>query len=128
LAVGVVEVSLHRSVFDGSVHALDLPVGPWMIGFGKPVFDSMKEAEPVEGVSTEACGWALTVLRQVGELDAVVGEHGVDAVRNSFDERFEERGGGSHVGSFHQFDHSELRSPIDGDEQVELAFGGPHLG
>jgi hypothetical protein len=60
-----------------------------MIGFGKPVFDSMKEAEPVEGVSTEACGWALTVLRQGGELDAVVGEHGVDAVRNSFDERFD---------------------------------------
>jgi hypothetical protein len=33
LVVGVVEVSLDGSVLDGSVHALDLPVGPGMVGF-----------------------------------------------------------------------------------------------
>ncbi len=36
------------------------------------------------------------VLRQIGELDAVIGQHGVDAVRNSFNERFEEGGSGPH--------------------------------
>jgi hypothetical protein len=128
LVVGVVEVSLHRSVLDGSVHALDLPVGPGMVGFGQPVFDSMSETEPVEGMGPEACGWPLAVFRQVGELDTVIGEHGVDAVRNGFDERFEERGSSLHVCFFDELDHSELRGAVDGYEQVELAFGGPDLG
>ena len=57
LVVGVVEVSFDRSVFDSPVHPFDLPVGPGMVGLGEPVFDSMKEAKPVEGVATEACGW-----------------------------------------------------------------------
>src|ERR1700679_2924561 len=82
LVMGVVEVSLHRSVLDGSIHAFDLPVCPWMVGLGEAVFDSMNEAEPVEGVSAEACGWPLAVLRQVGELDTVIGEHGMDVIGN----------------------------------------------
>ena len=44
LVMGVVEVSLDGGVFDGSVHALDLPVGPRVVGLGEPVFDSMKVA------------------------------------------------------------------------------------
>jgi hypothetical protein len=56
LVMGVVEVSLHRSVLNGPVHALDLPVGPGMVGFGQAVLDSMNETEPVEGMAAEACG------------------------------------------------------------------------
>jgi hypothetical protein len=70
----------------------------------------------------------LAVLGQVGELDPVVGEYSVDAVWNGFNERFEEGSRSLHVGFFHEFDHSKLRGPVDGDEQVELAFCGPHLG
>ena len=44
VVMGVVEVSLDRSVLDGPVHALDLPVGPRVVGLGEPVFDSMKVA------------------------------------------------------------------------------------
>jgi hypothetical protein len=68
LVMGVVEVSLHRSVLEGPVHAFDLPVGPGMVGLGEPMFDSMNETEPVEGTVAEACGWPLAVLRQVSEL------------------------------------------------------------
>lgn len=128
LDMGVVEVSLDGGVFDGSVHAFDLPVGPGMVGFSQSVFDSMKVADAVEGVSTKACGWALTVFRQVGELDAVVGEHGMDTIRNGLDKGSEERSGGSHVCPFDELDHSELRSPVDSNEQVELAFGSSNLG
>ena len=46
LALGVVEVAFHRSVLDGPVHALDLPVGPRVVGLGEPVFDVMNETEP----------------------------------------------------------------------------------
>ena len=45
------------------VHALDLSVRPGMAGLGKSVFDSMDMADAVEGVSAEACGWPLAVLR-----------------------------------------------------------------
>lgn len=90
LIMGVVEVSLDGGVFDGSVHALDLPVGPGMVGLGHLVFDSMNETEPVEGMAAKACRWFLAVLRQIGELDAVIGEHGVDAIWNGFYECFEE--------------------------------------
>src|SRR5277367_3538277 len=128
LVMGVVEVALDGGLLDGSVHALDLPVGPGMVGLGQPVFDPMKETEPVEGMAAEARGGSLPVLRQIGELDAVVGEHSVDAIWNGFDERFEERGSSSHVGSFHELNYSELRGAVDGYEQIELALGGSHLG
>ena len=44
LFLGVVEVAFDGGVLDGPVHALDLPVGPGMVGLGQPVFDSMKAA------------------------------------------------------------------------------------
>ena len=63
LIVGVVEVSLYGGILDGSVHALDLAVGPGMVGLGQSKLDLMYEAEPVEGMATEACRWPLPVLR-----------------------------------------------------------------
>ena len=128
LVVGVVKVSLDGGVFDGSIHALDLPVGPGVVGPGQPVLDSLKVADSVEGMATEACGWTLAILRQIGELDAVVGEHGVDAVWNGFDERFEEGCGSSHVGFFDEFDHNELGGSVDGHKEVELALRGSYFG
>ena len=38
------------------------------------------------------------------------------------------RAGSSHICFFDQFDYGELRSSVDGHEEVELALGGPHLG
>ena len=63
----------------------------------------MKQAQPVERISAEARGWPCRFPGRPGELDAVVGEHGVDAIRNSFDERLEERfeqGGSSPQSAF----------------------------
>src|SRR5450756_1834321 len=128
LVMGVVEVSLDRSVLHGPAHPFNLPLGPGMVRFGQPVFDSMNETEPVERMSAETCGWSLTVLRQVCELDTVIGEHGMDVIRNGLEECFEERCCGSHICLFDEFDHSELRGAVDGNEQVELAFRSPHLG
>ena len=73
-----------------------LPVGPGMVGFGQPVFDAMQKTDPVKGVSAKARSWPLAVLGQVSELDAVVGEHCVDAVRKGCNEHFEEGGIGPH--------------------------------
>jgi hypothetical protein len=126
--MGVVEEALHCSFLDGSVHPFDLSVGPGMVRLGEAVFDSVEVAGPIKRVTAKTCGRSLPVLRQIGELYAVLGEHGLDAVRNGFHERFEEGCGSLHIGLFHEFDHSELRGPVDGHEQVELALGGSHLG
>ena len=44
----------------------------------------------IEGMSTPSCRKPSTVLRQIGELDAVVGEHGMDLVGHVFDQRLQE--------------------------------------
>ena len=51
----------------------------------------------------------------------------MDAVRNGFNERLEERYGGLHVCLFDEFHHSELRGAVDGYEQVERAFRSSYL-
>jgi hypothetical protein len=40
----------------------------------------------------------------------------------------EEGGSGYAIGLFHQLDEGELAGPVDGDEQIELALDGLHLG
>ena len=128
LFVGVVEEAFDGGLLDGSVHAFDLTIGPGMVRLSEAVFDSVDMAGPIEGMAAEAGGRTLAILRKVGELDSVVGEHGVDAVWNGFDECFKEGRGSSHICFFDQFDYGELRSSVDGHEEVELALSGPHLG
>ena len=128
LVVGVVEVAFYGGALDGSVHPFDLIISPWVVWLGKPMLDPMKDTQPVEGMATQARCWPLPILRQIGELDAIVGEHGLDAIWNCLDKCVKERGGGLHIGALHEFNDSELRCAVDGYEQVELALGGPHLG
>jgi hypothetical protein len=78
--VGVVEVAFDRGFFDGSIHPLDLTVGPGMIRLGESMPDAMDAAGSVEGMSAEAGRWPLSVPGQVRELDSVIGEYRVDAI------------------------------------------------
>jgi hypothetical protein len=71
------------------------------------VSDSVGMAGTVEGVAAKTCGWYFAVLRKLGELDSVIGEHGVDAVRKGSREPFEECGSGSHICFFDKFEQSE---------------------
>ena len=127
LLMAVVVVALNGGLLDDAVHALNLTVGPGMIGFGQAMFDAVQKTDPVKRVTTEASGRPSAVLRQVGELNAVVGEHSVDHIRNGRDQCFQEGRGGSHVGAFNQLHEGELRDAVDGNKEVELALGGAHL-
>lgn len=60
--VGVLEESFHRGIFNGPVHAFELPVGPGVVWLLQPVFDSVKPTELVEGMTAEACGWSWQFL------------------------------------------------------------------
>ncbi len=116
LVVGFVVIGPEGALLDGSVHALDLAVGPRMARLGEAMVDVVLGAGEFKGVGVEKAprrefGFDFvgseTVARGFGEMRAVVGEHGVDFVRDGFDEAAEE---------------------IAGDEQLELALFGAHFG
>lgn len=123
LGMAVVVIALDRGLLDRPVHALDLAVGPWMLHFGQAMLDAMSVAEPIEDM-----GEGVFVVRHIGELDAIIGKHGMDGVRDRFDQVAQELGGDHLAGFLVQFDKSELACPIDRDEQAQLALGGLHFG
>lgn len=57
------------------VHAFHLPIRPWMIDLGKPVFDIILVAETIKNM----CPYPF-ILFAVGKLDAIVSEDGVDRI------------------------------------------------
>ena len=122
---GVVE-DPHRGLLDGAVHPLDLPVRPstaelsirarrdgdhqiaeGVVGLGQSVLDAVGPADAVEGMHARG-----RCARRVGELDAVVGEHRVDAIGHGLQKvrehlrRHQPRGLGVQLGM------DELRGPI----------------
>jgi hypothetical protein len=72
---------------------------------------------------------SLTLSRGMsGEVGSVVGEDGVDLVGDGGDQAAQEVRSRPTGHFLMQFDEGELRGPVDGDDQIELAFGGSHLG
>ena len=75
VVMGLVVILFHRSVFKRAVHAFHLTIGPGMVSFGEAMLDAILLADAIENMM-EGVLIALTI----GELDAVIGEHGVDLV------------------------------------------------
>jgi hypothetical protein len=53
LAVSFIEESFDGGVFDCSVHAFDLAVGPWMLWLGEAMVDIGESTSILEGMGTE---------------------------------------------------------------------------
>ena len=124
----VVVEALDCGVLDGAVHPFDLAIGPGVLDLGQSMFDAVLPAPHVEHVRDKGCGRSVGIAWWEGELDAIIGEDGVDLVGNRLDERDEEGRCGNPVGLFLQPDKSEFARPINGYEEMELAFGGLYLG
>jgi hypothetical protein len=75
-----VMVALHGGPLEGSVHPFNLAVRPRMIWFRQPVLGAVA-SQSMSNITLQRIVGSETVLRQIGELDAVVGEHGVDLIR-----------------------------------------------
>lgn len=136
LMAAVVE-AMDGGFLDGPTHALDLAVGPRMLGLGQTVIDVVLGAGILEGVSPEALaiGHCLLDLRdgvaasaRRREVDAIVGENGMDLVRHRLNEMQKEVGRGSGCRLLMRLDEGELRRSIDGDEEMQLALFGAHFG
>ena len=126
LVVALIVEALDGRFLDGAVHPLDLSVSPGMVGFGKPVLDIVRFADHVEAHMARPSGVAVAWL--VGELDAIVGQDRVDAVRNGFEQVLQELPRRSSVSLVDQLGDRKLAGAVDADEQVELALRGLHLG
>jgi hypothetical protein len=68
----------------------------------------------------EARPSGVAVTRLLGELNAIVGQDRVDAVRHGFQQVFEELPSCPSVSLVDQLGDRELASAVDADEQVEL--------
>ena len=91
-----VEVSFDCRVLDGAVHALDLPIRPWMLGSRQPMIDVIAGAGEFKSVRAERPPVRDHLLdfhggpglaAGIGKVNSVVGEHRVDFVGNSLGQR-----------------------------------------
>jgi hypothetical protein len=73
-------------------------------------------------------GWGPGIAGGIGEVGSVVGEDGVNLVRDGGDQARQEIPGGPACDLLVQFDESELRRSVDRDNEVELALSGSNLG
>jgi hypothetical protein len=119
----VAVVASDGGLLDGTVHPFDLSVGPGMLHLGRAMLAAVLSTGAPEDVLH-----GRAVLLAVFELDAVVGEDRVDLVGNCRDEMAQEFGCDHLGGPLVQFDIGELGRPMDGHEEIELAFRGLHLG
>ena len=128
--------ALDGRFLDGSVHSLHLPIRPRVLGLGQPVVDVVLRAAELEGVGAEELsahygffdlGDGRGTSPWYRELDAVVGENGMDLVGYGRDEMGRKSGG--HGGCLlMELDKGELRRAVDGDEEMELALFCPDFG
>ena len=76
-------VPLAVSFGNGGEIRRPLGIGPRVVGLGQPVFDTIRITKHVEHMDAPPRRGSATVLRQVREWDAVVGEHGTTCVHDS---------------------------------------------
>ena len=107
---------------DRSVHSLGLAIGPGMVRLCESMFDAMVATNAIEDMRSEkAPGGSFTVLGQIGEGHAVIGQDLVYLVRKGRDDVSEEGGAFHFSGVLVELDVSELRDPIDGEEHDEFS-------
>ena len=78
-------VTLNGRLLEGSVHPLDLTIGPGMVWLGQPVLDAVRITKHVEHMDAPSRCWPEAILRQISELDAIIGEHRMYFVGYGFD-------------------------------------------
>lgn len=124
-------MTIVMEAFDGCfldcpVHPLNLTVRPGMIGFRQTMFDPVGFADHVEAHGTRPGRIAITGL--VRELDAVIGQNGMDPVRDDAQEMFEEFPGGLPISFPDELCDSEFACPVDSNEEVQLVFSSLDFG
>ena len=126
LVMAVVVVSLDRRFLDGPVHALDLTIGPRVVWPGQSMLDPNCLADHVEAHLARIC--FVPVPGLLGELDAIVGQDRMNAIRDGLEQMFEEFPHDLAICLFHELRDSKFAGPVNAHKEIELSFHGLNLG
>lgn len=69
----------------------------------------------------------VPVARLLGELDAIVGQYGVDLIGHSLEHVLQELPSSLSISRFNELSDGELGCPVDADEEKELSLSGLHF-
>ena len=117
MVVGRVVILLHGGFFEGTVQAFHLAIGPGMVGLGEAMVEAICLADAIEEMVER-----VLIALPVGELDAVIGEHGV-ALRGYGGDQVAQQLSGNHLARcFMPLGRGELADAVDRDAQVERTF------
>ena len=115
LVMVLVVEAFDRRFLDGTVHSLDLAIGPRVVWLREAVLDTVGLANHVEAHGPGRDGVAVPGL--LGELNAVVGENGVDLIGHCFKHVLQELPGRLPVRLIDELGHGKLACAVDADEQ-----------
>ena len=113
-------------VFDRAVHPFDLAIRPRVVWLREAVLDTVGLADHVEAHGPGIDGVAIP--RLLGELNAVVGENGVDLIRNGLEHVLQELPGRLPVRLVDELGHGKLACAVDANEQKQFALSSLHFG
>lgn len=83
--MAVIMIPVNRGLLDRAVPPLDLPIGPGMLDFGKPMFNPIFFAPHVKHMGhVDRCGTRYISWRE-GELDTSIRQHSMDFIRYGCD-------------------------------------------
>jgi len=109
---------------DAAIEALDQAIGLRVVGLCQAMVDAVPLAEPIKGmIAGRPPGWFVLLVdgEAVGELGAVVGQDGVNIVREVGQEALEEAGCGLAVSSGMDLDIDVAGGTIDRDKGITRA-------
>ena len=92
------------------------------VEFGAGELEGMSEEWLLAGQHLFDVLGCPAIACRLGEVRAVVAEHGVDSVGNGCGERSEEVGCNTGRDLLVQLDQAELRCSVDGNKEMELAL------
>lgn len=107
-----------RCFLDRPGHSFGPAVGPGMIGFGEAMLDAVALAGAPEDVADPGLRHPLLAI---DEMDAIVGQDGLDLVGYGPDQNLEECGSGQLGGFAVDAHEDQLRGAVHHDEQEALA-------
>ena len=93
-----------------------------MLDPGQAMLDGMLNAD-----TTKDMVEGVMIASTVCELNAVVGQHGMNGVRHGFDQVAKELCRNHLGGCWMEFGEGKLRGPVDGHEEIEFALSRLYL-
>jgi hypothetical protein len=115
--------ALHGRLFNGAIHALNLPVGPRVGPFRQPVLYPVFAANAVKAVSA-----GQELVRLGRELHPIVRQHGMHLVRQLVEHAPQKLGRDHAFGPRVQLCKGYFAGAVNGHKEVLAAFFGLALG